>query len=159
MKKFILPIILLILIVALVGCNQAKENSISNYEADNLRLKNEISQKDIEEGKKLVERYFKALQNKDIVGANETLGRYKSDLYDESNIGKWIPKLISINYPGKYTNENIPPKSYKANFGETPYKSMTLYVEYELEGEKQGWDYILVKETEGSPWLIHDWGY
>lgn len=36
---------------------------------------------------------------------------------------------------------------------------MNLYVEFKDGEEKQGWDYMLIKETEDGPWLIHDWGY
>lgn len=78
-------------------------------------------------------------------------------MYNKNNIKGWKnPQLISVEYPGKFTD--IPPSSFKSNYGKDPYKSMNFYVEFKDGEEKHGWDYVLVKETKDSPWLIHDWG-
>lgn len=145
MKKRIFSIILFASIIILLGSGQVKKST--------------ISQKDIEEGKRVVETYFQALKIGNVEEINDTLGKYKNGMYTEDNIKKWTPELISVNYPGKFTNHDIPPSSYKSNYGEDPYKSMNFYVEFKEGTEKQGWDYVLIKETADSPWQIHDWGY
>lgn len=145
MKKIILFLIFFTSVLMLFGCDQAKEN--------------QISKNDVTEGTLAVKNYFAALKVNDIDGVNKTLGRYKSGMYNENNIKGWQPQLISVESPGKYHNDNTPPSSYKSNYGKDPYKFMNLYVEFKEGTQKQGWDYLLIKETEDSPWLIHDWGY
>lgn len=119
-----------------------------------------ISQKDIEDGQIIVKNYFAAIKANNIDGVNRTLGKYKNGMYNENNIKDWKqPQLLSVEYPGKFTSYNIPPSSYKSNYGKDPYKSMDLYVEFKEGTELKGWNYILVKESADSPWLIHDWGH
>mgnify|MGYP003276162581 CR=1 FL=1 len=158
MKKLILMIFIVIIISTLSGCNQTKKKTPSK-ETNTVETANEITEKDIEEGKQVINRYFTAIKDKDIDEINKTLGIYKKDLYNKVNIDDWAPILISINYPGKYTNDNIPPESYKANYGKDPYKSMNFNVTYKDGDEEKNWDYILVKESKDSSWEIHDWGY
>ena len=158
MKKFILMIFIVTIISTLSGCNQTKEETLSK-ETNTVEIANEITEKDIEEGKQVINRYFTAFKDKDIDEINKTVGRYKKDLYNKDNIDEWTPILISINYPGKYTNANIPPKSYNANYGKDPYNAMNFNVTYKEGDEETNWDYILVKETKDSCWEIHDWGY
>lgn len=157
MKRFILSILIATLILTLIGCRQANDKKRSK-EVTAVET-SKITTKDIEDAKQVINKYFTSLKNKDIVEINKTLGRYKKDLYTKDNIDKWMPELISINYPGKYTNDNIPPKSYISNYGTEPYKSMNLNVIYKVGNEHKNWDYILIKETKESPWEIHDWGY
>ncbi|WP_407309924.1 DUF4829 domain-containing protein [Desulfosporosinus sp. SB140] len=140
LSKMIILFIMFVILVA--GCSS----------------KTSVTQDDINQAKKVVTNFFMALQSGNYDEANKALGRYMKGLYTADNISKWKPRILSIEYPGRFTNSHIPPESYKANYGRDPYKSMNLYVEFMDETGKQGWDYILIKETKDSPWEIHDWG-
>lgn len=83
---------------------------------------------------------------------------YQQGFYSKVHIGNSKLEIDTIEYPGKYLNADIPPSSYKSNYGKDPYKSMCLYVTFKRGTDKKGWDYILIKETEHSPWVIHGYG-
>jgi hypothetical protein len=141
-KKIVIILTTLIILTFFVGCNS----------------KTRASSNDIEAAKKVLQNHFEALNKESLDDINKTLGQYQSGRFNKDNLSKWKPEVVSISYPGKLTNDNIPPKSYKSNYGKVPYKSINFYVVYKENGEQQEMDYILVKEDKEGPWLIHDWG-
>ncbi len=156
MKKLILTVFLLILPFAVIACSSTPNNIQTNTPLD----EQNITAEDIEEGKQVIKEHIDALNNGDLEALNKTLGKHKQGYY-KGNMG--VPPLVfeSIKYPGQYTTANIPPSSYRSNYGQDPYKSMCLHVVFFEDWEGRGmdnWDYILIKETEESPWVIHDYG-
>ncbi|HHY25489.1 MAG TPA: DUF4829 domain-containing protein [Desulfitobacterium dehalogenans] len=157
MKKFILTMFLLILPFTAIACSPVQNNLQTNTPLD----EQSITAEDIEESKQAIRDHIDALKDGDLETVNKTLGRYMQGLYNNSNIGNSTLEIESIEYPGQYTTANIPPSSYRSNYGQDPYKSMCLHVIFSKGwegGGKDNWDYILIKETEESPWVIHDWG-
>lgn len=158
MKKFLL-LLVIILSINVSGCsnNQKLASDIPTTKvADASDTK--IIEEDINDGKQVIKNYFSALKTGNLQEVDKTLGKYKQGLFNKENISKWTPELNTIEYPGKKSNANIPPSSYKSNYGKDPYKSMSFYVTFTEGSEKKGWDYILVKESKESTWVIHDWG-
>lgn len=160
MKRLLLIAFLIALSFSVIGCSKT-QNSTEN--ANNSKNTPDISEQkltseDIDSGKQVVKNYFDALNSENMEELKKTLGKYKIESFKKENIGNWKPKLDTVEYPGKYTNSNIPPSSYRSNYGKDPYKSMSLHVTFTEGTEKKDWDYILVKETKQSSWVIHDWG-
>lgn len=161
MKRLILIVFLMMLSFSVIGCTKT-QNCTENTDNSKNTLdgsEQKLSSEDIDSGKKVVKSYFEALNSENIDELNKTLGKFKTGLYKIDNIGIWKPKLDTIEYPGKYHKSNNPPSSYISNYGKDPYKSMSLHVTFFEGTEKKDWDYILVKETKQSLWVIHDWGH
>ncbi|TWH60693.1 uncharacterized protein DUF4829 [Desulfitobacterium sp. LBE] len=160
MKKLILTVLLLILPFTMIACSPVQNNIQTNTPLD----EQNITAEDIEEGKQVIQDYAEALNSGDLETVNKLLGKHMRGLYHDGNIDSITMKIDSIEYPGRYTTALIPPSSYRSNYGHDPYKSMCLYVifsEFETGDASismDNWDYILIKETEESPWVIHDWG-
>ncbi len=159
--KLLIPVTLLLLLVAFIGYYKINNKEEVNTNFDAMQIENKITNEDIEAGKEIIKKYFRALNDSNLEEMEKTLGKYKSGLYHKDNIGNFEAELINIEYPGKYTNDNIPPSSYKSNYGVDPYKTINFYVEFKDKniGRIKGWDYILVKDNKNDPWTIHDWGY
>lgn len=150
---------LLILSFNVIGCSQVQKNSENN---NSLPISDQkITAEDINEGKQVIRDHVNALKSGNLEDLNKTLGRYQQGFYKKVRIGNSTLEIDTMEYPGKYLNAHIPPSSYKYNFGEDPYKSMCLHVTF-TEGStgtgEKDWDYILIKETEQSSWVIHDSG-
>ncbi|MCO1600863.1 DUF4829 domain-containing protein [Desulfosporosinus nitroreducens] len=157
MKRILLMAFLLILSFNVIGCSQFQNTeNINSLPVPDQKITTE----DINEGKQVIRDYVNALKSRNLEDLNKTLGMYKNGLYNKDNIGNFNSNLEidTIAYPGKYLKANIPPSSYKSNYGKDPYKSMCLHVTFTEGTNKKDWDYILIKETEQSPWVIHDWG-
>ncbi|WP_019850901.1 hypothetical protein [Desulfitobacterium sp. PCE1] len=157
MKRLILAAFLFIFSFTVIACSPMQNNTQNNSSL----VEQNITTKDIEESKQVIKDHIDALNNGDLKALNKTIGRYKQELYNNGNIGNYTLKIESIEYPGQYTTANIPPSSYRTNYGQDPYKSMCLHVIFSEGWEGRGmdnWDYIPIKETEESPWVIHDWG-
>lgn len=128
-----------------------------------------VTNKDIDEAKLVVEKHFKAMTEGDLESFQETLSRYWDGWTDKSYMKEAFKKpkrhvVKSINYPGKYHAKDEVPSSYVSNYHKEPYKTIIFHVVNEISDgkkaiEKSDRDYILIKETENSPWLIHNWGY
>lgn len=184
-------IIIAILMAALSGCAEtsspsAKTNKdsanfnkrISNIKNQEVKDKDaeragstvfQVTSKDIDEAKLVIEKHFISRTRGDLEGFKETLGRYKDGFADQVNIKEEFkrPKRYvaeSINYPGKYHAINEVPSSYVNNYHKKPYQVIVLHVVFAKYADKDtvdnsDCDYILIKDTKNSPWLIHDWGY
>ncbi|WP_088187041.1 DUF4829 domain-containing protein [Desulfosporosinus sp. FKA] len=161
MKRILSITFLLILLFNVIGCSQFQGNT----ESDNRLMPTtsvsaqKVTTEDISEGKQVIKDYVNALKSRDLGNLEKTLGKYKQGIYNKDNIGSFDLEIETIEYPGKYLNAHIPPSSYKSNYGKDPYKSMCLHVIFKEGTNKKDWDYILIKETEDSPWVIHDWGF
>lgn len=140
-----------------IGCSQFQGNTENVNESSPPVRSQKITTEDINEGKQVIRDYFYAIKNKDLENLNRTLSKFRQGVYNKDNIGANL-EIDTIQYPGKYLNDLISPNSYKSNYGKDPYKSMCLHVTFTGDIYRNNWDYILIKETENSPWLIHDWG-
>jgi len=145
-----------------IGCSQFHRNTenINGSSPTTLVPSQKITTEDINEGKQVIRDYFDALRSGNLKNLKKMLPKYRQGLYHKDNLGTTL-EIDTIEYPGKYLNAHIPPSSYKSNYGKDPYKSMCLHVTF-IEGStgtgKKDWDYILIKETEQSSWVIHDFG-
>lgn len=150
--------------------NFDKKSSSNSENADEIQcINSNISEEDIEEGKKLVKRFYDSINEKDYLSYRSTLGSYRG-MDTEIDKSKFMNNNIKFNikeigYPGKYHDMVEPPESYEKSFGKKPYGWMYVYAvvnkiqDYEGDTDKEDTiDFILVKEYEDSPWVIHDVG-
>lgn len=158
-RKSLLLIVFMLLIGScnVIGCSQFQGNTENLNGSSPSVGSRKITSEDINEGKQVIRDYFNAIKNKDLENLNRTLSKSMQGVYNKDNIGTNL-EINTIQYPGKYLNDLIPPSSYKSNYGKDPYKSMCFHVTFTGDIYRNNWDYILIKETENSPWLIHDWG-
>jgi hypothetical protein len=145
MKKLVLIFLFIILVFTVIVADNYFSKMITND--------------DIAEGEQVVIDLFTAVNNEDVKGANDTIGRYMAGRYNENNIKKWKPELISVEYV-KDDKFHVPPHSYKSNFGHDPFKSMSLRVIYinKIDKETHKSYFTLVKDNKNAQWKIHDWG-
>ncbi|MEA4901922.1 DUF4829 domain-containing protein [Desulfitobacterium sp.] len=160
-RKSLLFILFMLLIgsFSVIGCSRFQRNTenINGSSPTTPVPSQKITMEDINEGKQVIRDYYNALKSRNLENLNRTLSKYQQGVYHKDNLGTTL-EIDTIEYPGKYLNANIPPSSYKSNYGKDPYKSMCLHVTFTEGADKKDWDYILIKETEKSSWLIHDWG-
>ncbi len=130
-----------------------------------------ITSDDIDEGKQMIVDYFQALKTSDTVilksyvsynlvgikeiGACNVNGKNPSlaFLYDDD----FKPDLIRIETSTKYpldTQSII--EEMKHSYSIDIYQVLGLHVYFNY-GIDHDWDFILIKETESSPWKIHLW--
>lgn len=163
--KFIIIGILTLVPLLIVGCQvnkkdtSLKNNTLPINNNQTKKLNDKYSDQEISEAKEVIKNYYEALNKGDYEQFNNSLGRYKKDFlnYKKDKFKEEDIKLISINYPGKY-HKNEVPSSYRSNYKENPYKVIVLNADIDEKGEKVSLDFILIKEKQDSPWLIHDWG-
>lgn len=148
-KKIYFVLISLLIISTIIWCSLKTKESNSDIK---------LSNSDIYEAKKVLENHFEALENESFEEVNKSLGEYPKEKFDRNNQLNWKPAVVSISYPGRLTNDNMPPQSYVKKYGKDPYKVISFYVVYKIDGDKQMMDYKLIKENEEGPWLIHEWG-
>ena len=124
----------------------------------------DISKEDIEEGKKVVEEFYKSINSKDFDGYLRTLGSYRrmknGENFDEFFENKRRFKVKEISFPGKFHDMREAPHSYKETFSREPYQWMYIYVVVEEDGlgREEEADFILIRESKDSEWKIHDVG-
>lgn len=157
--------ILTLVSLLMVGCqvnkkdNSSKSNTSQKNNNSTQKLEYKYTEQEINEAKEVVKNYYEALNKGDYEQFNNSLGRYKKDFlnYKKDKFKEEDIKLISINYPSKYLKNEVP-SSYRSNYKENPYKAIVLNADVDEKGEKVSLDFILIKEKQDSPWLIHDWG-
>ena len=124
---------------------------------------------DVAAAKAVVRANIDALVQGDAVAWAKTLGKYHSGPLDSDTWQRestaWAGVSITgMTTPGRHVPADSPPGSYTSNYGATPYRWVVLNVRFSHSTETpeavpDAWDYIVVQEGPGEPWLVHDWGY
>lgn len=138
--------------------------SAPTFKPSDPSLENYITAQDIEDGKKIVEGFFKAYRDKTsyltYIGAYpqwlKTINSCNVSAVDAMSVlysTSWYPETKSITHPAKYNVSLL--NSYRYTYGNDPYNIMTLQVAFNDGSGSHEWGFVLVKVTADSPWVIH----
>lgn len=130
----------------------------------------EFSDTEVEEARKVVYEYFRAIAAKE----DEDILKVLTPRYNEPNVvlyGKENRQLLSVSYdPNDSMRENYV-KSGRGNENKTPKDNVIVFkVSFNIKypkgasgafnlGEYANWSMILIRADKNSPWLIDDQGY
>ena len=124
----------------------------------------DVSERDIDEGKKVVMKFYEAINNRDYIGYMGTLGSYRK-MRNDKDFNEFVEnkkrfKVKEIKFPGRFHDIKDSPHSYEKVYDKKPYKWMYIYVVVEEVGlgRDEEMDFILIMEGENSSWKIHDVG-
>ncbi len=130
----------------------------------------EFSDTEVEEARKVVYEYFRAIAAKE----DEDILKVLTPRYNEPNVvlyGKETRQLLSVSYdPNDSMRENYV-ESGRGNANKTPKDNVIVFkVSFNVKypkgasgtfnlGEYTNWSMILIRADKNSPWLIDDQGY
>lgn len=142
-------IVFIVLILALAGCTKVNEQAESNLTAEDI-----------------VKNHFKYINEKDADKIEKTITQAKKGVTWEFEKLKYF-KLINI----EEDKSDIMKDAYMSNGRGSaikPFQVKVFKVNFEVNYKDGGgsgfgngrytWYYFVIKEKEGSDWLIDDWG-